>query len=53
MKIHLGSRVVDIHTDGPSMTLADGTQRSGDLIIVADGVHVRLEPLPTSLEMTC
>ncbi len=40
-KLHLLSKVKDVELDG-TMTLENGTKVYKDLIIVADGVHVRL-----------
>ncbi|CAG8918567.1 unnamed protein product [Penicillium salamii] len=37
--IHLRSKVVDCDPEDPSLTLADGTEIQGDLLIGADGVH--------------
>ncbi|KAJ5767646.1 FAD/NAD(P)-binding domain-containing protein [Penicillium manginii] len=42
VKIHLRSKVVDCHPASPSLTLIDGTEVKGDLLIGADGVHSSL-----------
>ena len=39
--IRLGSQVVDIDCDAGIITLIDGTKHQKDLIVVADGQHVR------------
>jgi salicylate hydroxylase len=39
--IHLQSRVTGVDVDGPSIALQNGTQVNGDLVVGADGVHVR------------
>ena len=36
-----GARVVDIDIEGHTITLEDGSSFSGDMVIGADGVHVR------------
>lgn len=38
-ELHLSSSVVDVDPDTASITLADGTKVSADVIIGADGVH--------------
>lgn len=37
--LRLGSRVVAIDHDAPSVTLLDGTTITGDLVVGADGIH--------------
>ena len=50
--IRLGSRVVDICTDGPEIILSSGERIGGDLVIVADGVNSKLKwkVCPSELE---
>lgn len=50
--IHLRSKVIDCDPARPSLTLADGSQVQGDLLIGADGVHVchSLQQYPYSRE---
>lgn len=38
--IHLTSRVAKVDTENTSITLVDGSEIKGDLVIGADGVHV-------------
>ncbi|KAJ5179520.1 FAD/NAD(P)-binding domain-containing protein [Penicillium capsulatum] len=39
IRIHLRSRIIDCDPEKPSLTLADGQEVKGDLVIGADGVH--------------
>ncbi|KAM3071811.1 hypothetical protein ACMFMG_009668 [Clarireedia jacksonii] len=40
--LNLRSRVVSVDVEAPSLTLADGTTHTGDLLIAADGVHSKI-----------
>lgn len=39
VKLHVSSSVVNVDSSTASITLADGSQPSGDLVVGADGVH--------------
>lgn len=40
--LHLACRIVALDTEKATLSLEDGRQFSGDLIVGADGVHVSL-----------
>lgn len=42
-ELHLDCRTVALDTEKATLSLEDGRQFSGDLIVGADGVHVSLE----------
>ena len=46
-KITLSSEVIDVNVDTAELTLKDGSKHTKDLIVAADGVHVR----PASLDI--
>ncbi|KAG0645562.1 FAD-dependent monooxygenase [Hyphodiscus hymeniophilus] len=52
VEIKFGSRVADVETGGPEVTLATGERISGDLIIIADGVgsSLKWKVCPSKLE---
>ncbi len=50
--IRLGSQVVDIDCDAGILTLKDGTKHQKDLIVVADGQHVRAPTLLFRTQLT-
>lgn len=45
VKINLSSEVVDVHVDTAELTLRDGSQIKKDLVVAADGIHVRAEAI--------
>lgn len=42
--LHTASKIVDVDPDAGTLVLANGSTFSGDLILGADGVSVRITP---------
>lgn len=49
VEIHLKSRIAEVNTEGGIITLENGETAEGDVIIGADGIHVRVRALRLSL----
>ena len=43
-ELRIGSKVVDVNMDTATITLADGSTVSGDIVVGADGIHVSENP---------
>lgn len=39
--LHTGCKIVDVNTEDPRVILDDGREFTADLLLGADGVHVR------------
>ncbi|CRG82905.1 hypothetical protein PISL3812_00252 [Talaromyces islandicus] len=53
VKINTSSAVISVHPDSATITLADGTTHSGDVVIGADGVHSKTRVGITSPAPEC